>query len=167
MDLNFSKEQFSAAYLRALAAVAGCSVAKPEPDCDGEDLVLSTRLLDTPIRSPKLAVQLKCSSVVTKLRDEISFPLSIKNYDDLRPTNLAVPRILVVVEIPAGENPEAWLDQSPDRLCLLRTAFWISLYGLRPTSNEMTVSVRIPLSQRLTSPALRGMMSTIGNGGRP
>jgi hypothetical protein len=98
LDLNFRKEQFSAAYVRALAAVAGLSVARPEPDCDSEDLILSARLAAARIRSPKLAVQLKCSSSLAKLPNDVAFLLPIKNYDDLRPVNLAVPRVLVVVK---------------------------------------------------------------------
>ncbi len=167
MDLNFQKSQFSEAYIRILASVAGCSVAKPEPDLDSEDLVLSARLTDTRIRSPKLAVQLKCSSVLEKQSSKIAFPLPIKNYDDLRPGNLAIPRILAVVEVPAGNDSEDWLDHLPDRLCLRSTAFWISLFGYRATSNDVKVTVQIPTDQKLTAQALRAMMVKIGNGDRP
>ena len=92
-----------------MAAVAGCSVAKPEPDCDSEDLVLSARLKESRIRSPKLAIQVKCSAVLERRGRGIAYALPLKNYDDLRPDNLAVPRILVVVEVPHGEDPGAWL----------------------------------------------------------
>lgn len=166
MDLNSRKEQFSAAYVRALASVAGLSVARPEPDCDSEDLVLSARLVDTPIRSPKVALQLKCSAALDRVSGEISFPLPIKNYDDLRPANLLVPRLLVVVEVPNGDDPEAWLRHGDDRLCLLHSAYWLSLHGFRAVANHTTVSVRIPERQRLTAASLTQLMRKLGQGER-
>jgi hypothetical protein len=167
VDLNFRKAQYSEAYIRILASVAGCAVAKPEPDYDSEDLVLSARLTDTRIRSPKLAMQVKCSSVLEKGATGIAFPLPIRNYDDLRPDNLAIPRILAIVDVPPGNDPEDWLDHSPDRLCLRSTAFWLSLFGYKSTSNEVKVTVRIPTDQKLTAEVLRAMMVKIGNGDRP
>ncbi len=37
MELNLQKEQFSNAYLRAVAAAAGFQIYKPEPDIDKID----------------------------------------------------------------------------------------------------------------------------------
>lgn len=166
MDLNVCKEQFSAAYVRALAAVCGLSVTRPEPDIDSEDLVLSARLLDARIRSPKLALQLKCSSSLAKYGSEAALELKLKNYDDLRPTNLCVPRILAVVEVPSGDDARSWLHHSEDRLCLLHTAYWLCLFGYRSVSNQTTVTVRIPLAQRLTANVLSRMIERLGKGER-
>lgn len=167
MELNLRKSQFSEAYIRALASVAGCSVAKPEPDYDSEDLVLSARLGDTKIHSPKLAIQIKCSSVLEKQPSGIAFPLPIRNYDDLRPENLAIPRILAVVEVPDGDNADDWLEYSADRLCLRGAAFWVSLFGYKATRNEVKVTVHLPVDQRLTAQSLKTMMVKIGNGDKP
>jgi len=166
VELNFRKAQFSEAYVRVLAAVAGCSVSRPEPDIESEDLVLSARLTEMPIRSPKLAMQIKCSGVPDPQSPEIAFPLSIKNYDDLRPENLAIPRILAIIVVPGGVDPEAWLDHSEDRLCLLGSAFWASLFGYRASKNEVTVTVHIPSSQRLTAQSLKAMMVKIASDGK-
>jgi hypothetical protein len=132
LDLNFRKEQFSAAFVKALAAVAGLSVARPDPDCDSEDLILSARLVTA------------------------------------RPVNLAVPRLLVVIEVPAGDNPEDWVHHSHDRLCLLHAAYWASLFGYRAVANRTTVNVtvRIPLEQRLTASTLSSIMIELGQGER-
>jgi hypothetical protein len=43
MDENQQKEQFSYAYVRAVASVAGYGVHRPEPDDDSVDLVVSAR----------------------------------------------------------------------------------------------------------------------------
>lgn len=93
--------------------------------------------------------------------------MPIRNYDDLRPDNLAIPRILAIVNVPPGNDPEEWLDHHPDRLCLRSTAFWLSLFGYKATSNEVKVTVRIPTDQKLTAEALRAMVVKIGNGDRP
>jgi len=167
LDLNFRKEQYSAAYVRAIAAVVGVSVAKPDPDCDSEDLILSARLASARIRSPKLALQLKASSVLVKGPIDLAFPLPIKNYEDLRPTNLAVPRLLVVVELPPGDDPNGWLHHDDDRLCLMHTAYWTSLFGYRTMSNQTTVTVHIPLDRRLTAETLSSIMNRLGEGERP
>jgi Domain of unknown function (DUF4365) len=167
LELNFRKAQFSEAYVRALAAVAGCSAAKPEPDCDSKDLVLSAKLRNSRIRSPKLAIQVKCSAILERRDAGIAYPLPLKNYDDLRPENLAVPRILVVIEVPPGEDSRVWLEHSPERLCLLRGAFWVSLHGHRSTLNTTTVTVFLPLEQRLTAESLEAIMVRIGNGVKP
>jgi hypothetical protein len=142
-------------------------VARPEPDYDSEDLVLSARLGETKIHSPKLAIQIKCSSVLEKNSSGIAFPLQIRSYDDLRPDNLAIPRILVIVEVPAGDNTDDWLEYSAERLCLRSTAFWISLFGYKATKNEVKVTVHVPINQRLAADSLKTMMVKIGNGDRP
>jgi hypothetical protein len=164
LELNFRKEQFSVAFVRALAAVAGLSVSRPEPDCDSEDLILSARLHGTPIRSPKVALQLKCSSNLGRGPDSVSIALPLKNYDDLRPTNLAVPRLLVVVEIPPGEEPNEWIHQTEERVCLLRSAYWLSLYDFRSVANNTSVTVHLPLQQRLTPSSLLSIMVQLGKG---
>ena len=164
--LNSRKMQFSAAYIRALAAVVGLTVAVPEPDCDSEDIVLSARSYHTRIRSPKVALQLKCSGRVTKDSAGFAYPLKIKNYDDLRPVNLAVPRLLVVLEVPRDDDPASWLDEGDDRLCLLHTAYWSSLYGYKAVPNRATVTIHIPGEQRLTLSSLNSIMTKLGNGER-
>jgi hypothetical protein len=166
MDLNSQKEQFSAAYVRALAAVAGLTVARPEPDCDSEDLILSARLSGAKIRAPKVAVQLKCSSSLAKNSSNLAYALKLKNYDDLRPVNLAAPRLLIVVEIPSVDHAEAWVNQTDDVLCLLGTAYWSSLFGYKTVANQSTVTVHLPLSQRLTTGSLSSIMVKLGNGER-
>ena len=87
-------------------------------------------------------------------------------YDELRPVNLAVPRMLVVVEVPAGDDPEHWVHQGDDRLCLLHSAYWASLFGYRSVANQTTVTIRIPLEQRLTTATLSSIMLKLGEGER-
>ena len=94
MNLDQQKEQFSNAFLHAIAAVSECSVSKPNVDDDSVDWTLLKRIQ----RRRRIDLQLKCTgSAETVTQNGISFGLKKKNYDDLRLVDLVVPRILVVV----------------------------------------------------------------------
>ncbi len=99
MDLSLRKEQFSPAYVRAVAAVAGYGVSKPDPDYDSIDIELSDRTGEGVPTRPKIDIQLKCTSQ-NVLRDrDLVYPLKRKNYDELRMTDLLVPRLLIVSRV--------------------------------------------------------------------
>src|SRR3954454_9711632 len=100
MDIAQRKEQFSHAYVRAVASVAGYTVYKPEVDDDSVDLGLAAKGRGDTIRSPRLEMQLKCTAQNVVRTAHVGFELNKKNYDDLRGSDLLVPRILVVVVVP-------------------------------------------------------------------
>jgi len=99
MDINAKKEQFSQAYVQAVAAVAGYSWAKPCPDDDSIDLTLAAKGGGGTIRSPKLDVQVKCHAAEVLAEPSFSYALKIKNYDDLRDAN-----VLGSPDIQSGES---------------------------------------------------------------
>lgn len=84
MELSNQKEQFSAAYVRAIASAAGYAVSRPEVDDDSVDRTLSARGGNGSLRSPKLDIQLKCTARRYSGHPLLRFPLRRKNYDDLR-----------------------------------------------------------------------------------
>ncbi len=63
--LNQMKEQFSHAYVKAVAAVAGFAWYKPSVDDDSIDLGLAQRGGGGTTRSPRLEIQLKCHAMAT------------------------------------------------------------------------------------------------------
>jgi hypothetical protein len=158
MDPNVQKEQFSDAFLHAMAAVSECACCKPSVDDDSIDWTLSKVIAGR----PKLDVQLKCTADAPSNSDLV-FPLKIKNYDDLRLTNILVPRVLVVVTVPAMVTE--WLVCNPDELLLRHRAFWYSLRGLPDSANTTSVTISIPIAQRLTVTSLNEIMQTIAEGG--
>ena len=91
-----------------------------------------------------------------------SYPLKIKNYDDLRLTNIQVPRILVVVLVPSDISQ--WLNYSDTQTIFRYGGYWTSLRGLPPTKNKETVSISIPEQNRLTSDSLTTLMNLIETG---
>jgi hypothetical protein len=165
MTLENQMEQFSHAYVRAVASVAGFSVSRPEVDDDSIDLAIYCRGPRGTVRSPRLELQLKCTSRPLLSAGGLSFDLKIKNYDDLRWSDVAVPRILVLVVVP--DQLTEWLEQDQEKLVLRRCGYWMSLRGRKPSGNQSTVRVACPTDQFFSVQALHGIMNTIGGGGFP
>ncbi|KAB8318317.1 DUF4365 domain-containing protein [Tolypothrix campylonemoides VB511288] len=93
------------------------------------------------------------------------YPLKLKNYNDLRLDDFAIPRILVVVLIP--DNLADWLQQSEQELCMRYCGYWVSLLGMLRTQNTTTVTVTIPRTNQFTVATLQSIMQGIGQGVKP
>ncbi|HEY8751173.1 MAG TPA: DUF4365 domain-containing protein [Tepidisphaeraceae bacterium] len=165
MNLNQRKEQFSHAYVKAVAAVAGFAWYQPSVDDDSIDLGLAQRGGRGTIRSPRLEMQLKCHAMPTPVEDDFSFWLKRKNYDDLQDERVEVRRILVVVLVP--DNLSDYLDHSEQELSLRRCGYWLSLRGMPPSDNQTGQTVRIPRAQVFSVQSLQGIMQRIGQGALP
>ncbi len=165
MDINQQKEQFSNIYLQAVTTVAGYSLYKPFVDDDSVDWGVAAKGGTDPIRAPRLELQLKSTSRDIQDDNSIRYPLKLKNYNDLRMDNFAIPRILVVVLIP--KTPEDWLTQSETKLCIRGCGYWISLRGRPETPNTNSVNVTIPKTNQFTVAALQSIMEKISQGVQP
>lgn len=164
MDINQQKEQFSITYIRAIAAVAGYSLYRPEIDNDSIDLGIVSRGGAGKILSPRLELQLKCTARDILDESYIKYPLILKNYNDLR-INALVPRILVVVLVP--EKIADWIKQTEDELCLRHCAYWVSLRGMPETENRNNVTIELLRSNQVTPDALQGIIKRISFGELP
>jgi hypothetical protein len=140
MDLNARKDHFSRAVVRAVAAVAGVKAIVPEHDSDSVDILFAAPDTEAGVGA-RLEAQLKCSQNVAPDGDSFQYPLPVKNYDDLRWSEVYVPRILIVVHVPA--EPSEWLVSDPEKMTLKRCAYWASLTGAPDTGNASTVNVKI------------------------
>jgi hypothetical protein len=65
MTIDDQKEQFSFAYVRAVAATARIAVNKPTVDDDSVDLIFQQKGTGSIFRSPRLEVQVKCTDAAT------------------------------------------------------------------------------------------------------
>ena len=155
---SHQQEQFSDAFLLAIAAAAGCSTSRPVPDNDSVDWTLSCRLS----RRPRLDLQLKSTIFPNSASTDIRYRLKIKNYNDLILQDLIVPRILVLVTLP--RKVENWLDLTPDDMVLRHSAYWVSLAGEPPIRNNNSRTVVIPKRNLLTQVTLRDIMRRINDG---
>lgn len=115
MDLSRMKERFSIAYIEAVASQAGYHVTEPAVDHDSVDGIL---MGDSRSR-PRIDFRAKATSQDVLRESHISFPLPIKNYNDLR-AGSRTPRILIVALIPS--EVAEWTKHSRDELCLRHCA---------------------------------------------
>lgn len=154
------EEQLSLAYVNALAACAGFVTSVPVLDRDSVDLHVQAGGTGR----PALDLQLKATAALRRSQEGfVSFPLKIKNYDDLR-GETQTPRLLVVLELPADES--RWMTVTDEKLVLRRRAYWLSLQqGFSEQAGQQTVTVRIPESHLLDVDALRDLMEQSRSGG--
>jgi hypothetical protein len=165
MHIDQRKEQFSRAYVKALAAVTGFAWSVPSVDDDSVDLILSKKGGNGTCLSPRLEPQLKCTSDPAPTEPEFSFSLKMKNYNELRLKRVMVPRILVVVFVPTELND--WLKHSETELAMRRCAYWFSLRGMPVSTNAISQTVRMQKSQTFNVDSLDQIMQRISEGGLP
>lgn len=163
MDPQKQKEQFNYAYVCALAAQAGLNRVDASVDDDSIDVSFKSKgYHGQPIRSPQIEFQLKCTSQDLVDGEVIKYPLSRKNYDDLRGSDFAAPRYLAVLLVPVAVD--AWVAHNEQHIALFNSCYWLSLRDAEPTENEAQITVSIPLAQRLTSGTLHEMMNRASQG---
>lgn len=156
MNITEQMQQFSIAYVHAISSVAGYACERPSVDDNSVDV--SFKCSESPF--PQVDVQLKSTANASYLRNgHFHFPLSIKNYNDLRSRTL-VPRILILVVMPEAD-PTTWISHSVEQLSLMKCAYWFSLSDLPEKKNESSVTIEIPESNLFTSTALVQLMETV------
>lgn len=165
MMLNDRKDLFSRAYIRAVASVAGYMATPPELDRDSVDFQLAGVGGRGTTNSPYLDVQVKCTGIDALSDGSFGFVLPVKNYDDLRDEELAVPRILVVLVVPT--NIDEWLSVSETEMVLRKCGYWHSLRGEPATDNTTSITVSVSRANVFDVNALTNLMSIVAGGGAP
>ncbi|MDR8017158.1 DUF4365 domain-containing protein [Ectopseudomonas guguanensis] len=155
MYTSARKEKFNLAYVQALAAQVGINSAEPIVDNDSIDIMFIGRDFSGLIRDPQINVQLKCTHQNFRNGENIRFPLPRKNYDDLRDVRVGAPRYLAILEVP--ESPTEWAVHFNDGTILQSKCFWVSIRGL-PEVDQDTITVSVPLNQRLTGESLHNLL---------
>lgn len=160
MYITHKKEQFSVAYICALAAQLGFNHSQPEVDDESVDIefIGNYSRQDPNIKSwnPHLEVQLKCTKNGPQADNFLHFPLPKKNYDDLRDARRSSPAYLIVLHVPDNEND--WIIENTDDITLKYNAYWYSLKNQPAVDNTTTVTVKIPKTNRLTKDSFKNLM---------
>ncbi|MGL5062401.1 MAG: DUF4365 domain-containing protein [Microcoleus sp.] len=166
MDINTQKEEFSYAYVYAVTSAAGyiCQRTTTPLDKLGVDLIITGIAEPGLPNFPILYLQVKSTSRDIFNENSLSYPLKVKNYEELSANNAYPPRILIVTAVP--DYPGDWLQQTETELCLKRCAYWISLEGVPPTNNKETVTISIPRRNIFSVDALTTIMQQIAIGRR-
>ena len=99
MTDTIQKEAFSRAYVKAVAAAAGFATYHPSIDDDSIDLGIAASSTSGFAKRPRLEINSNVRRLITR-GAHFFVPLKRKNYDDLRPSDVAIPRILVVMLVP-------------------------------------------------------------------
>lgn len=162
MYLNDQKEEFSYAYIHAIASVAGYafSTKSRRMDSAGVDVTIETPSEIGEVLFPKIEAQVKCTASLSMVSESgFSFPLPVRNYNRLRHLNSLVPLILIVVVVPS--DLPRWLEINEEQTLLRKCAYWVSLKGKEPTDNTTTVSVYLPRSNLLTPQSLSELMKKV------
>ncbi len=165
MDLNEQKQQFSIAFVRAVAASCGLAYAMPGTDDDSIDATIALRGGNGTVRSPKLDIQIKCTAAVLSGSTHLSLPLPLKNYDELRPENVQVARILVLVCVP--DDVADWMACTESQFVLRKCAYWVSLRGAAESANSTRINVSVPCANVFDPATLRMIFNRLQQGQQP
>lgn len=147
------EEQYSLAYVCAVAAGAGYVVAQRYLDRDGVDVTVEA---GGEVR-PKLDLQLKATINLKELADgSLRYALKRRNYDLLRGAT-QTPRLLVLLHLPTAM--EDWLTISRSDLTLKNCAYWVNLREAPDSDNAATVTIDVPRSNVFDIDALKALMA--------
>ena len=161
-----TKETISVAYVHALAARVGMSVATSSHDygLDGtfKDVEYDPRTKQHDETGFGIDFQLKATINAKPKDGVIKYSLEVKNYNRLIKTNVGTPRILIVYSMP--QDSTLWMSIGPDETILRKCAWWCSLKGFPEVNNKNRVLVEIPMTQQLTSEELQTLMNKVKEG---
>lgn len=150
---NAISERLGHAILEIVAARAGCEVMQPPTDFKSIDAMIKPI---SPTVDGQIDVQIKGSAGLARDSAHIKFPLKIKNYNDLRSSNVMVPRMLVVADLAPSDTD--WVSTSSDEVIFRRSVYWVDLHSLPATQNKTSVTIDIPLSNVLSAQALASLI---------
>ena len=137
------QEYLSRAYIHAVAAKAGFSCARPEPDhgldleirdVDEEDMGDGTT--DFQDYGYALDVSAKSTQNIRIVNNNIHYDLDIKAYNNLIKEKRGTPAILVLYCMPSEEAD--WLSIAEDSTTLKHCGYWQSLRGKSPSPGSST-----------------------------
>ena len=156
---NQVKEQLCIAYVNAVAAICNFACEFTRIDMDSVDVTITCNgnlAPDSTIRSPEIKLQLKATENLQLHGNKYySFPLPIKNYNDLRANNLT-PRLLVVLKLPNARC--RWLSHGAQDLVMRKCAYWLSLKGMADSGNATSVTVHLPSGNIFSPDTLKDLM---------
>ena len=164
MDIEKIKEELSKSYLNAVCSRAGIDVECMTHDADSIDVHIKKEYTASngEICISQMNIQLKATSQILREDDQtISFPLKVKNYNDLR-KRCACPFLLCVLFLPNDETE--WINHSTSELIIKRCMHWMNLVGMPDTSNKETVTLRIPKGNIVSPSTMEQLLSDTAEG---
>ena len=105
---------------------------------------------------PQVDLQLKSTTRAEVHGTEVGYDLDVRAYHWLRQHQVYRPRVLVLMVLP--EDEVQWLSQSLEELVLRRCAYWMTLRGAEPTTNQRTIRIKLPRANVFSSAAVRQLL---------
>lgn len=148
---SWQKEQFSIAYIHAVATRGGFTIGSWKVDKDGVDVTLRSNGL-------MVDMQLKCTCSPTTLQDgSYSFQLDTPTYDKLRSKDRSAPGYLGLMIAP--NDVDEWLVHDPKRLLLACHGYWARIQDLEDPAVGDSKAIRIDPANVLDAPAMGDMFA--------
>ena len=164
ITVQHQKEALSQAYVRAVIAKAGFNFGKTDFDYGFDGIIKDVinrngRYVDSCFG---INFQLKSSCNVTFENGLVIYDLESKTYNDLVAESSMLPNILILLALPS--NSDEWLEVTAERLVMKKCAWWCSLDGREPTTNQATRRIAIPDCQIFSPAALVDLMEKVKGG---
>lgn len=156
---NQCKEQFSIAYVHAVATAAQCSLSDPKVDDEKVDVTIRQTANHLLYDAAAVDVQLKATERPIMHNDGLHFSMPTAHFDALRSVRTYNPKILVVMQVPV--EPAAWLSFSETGIHMQHKAYWVNLRGLAQVVTADTTVV-VPKDNVFDPEQLLDMLHRIG-----
>lgn len=142
------KEQFSRAYVLAVATQANVTIGTWNVDKDGVDVTLrrGARMVD---------LQLKCTRSARNVQGNFVFDLDVPTYDKLVHPDRSVPAFLTLMIVPP--DVELWLHHRPEDLLMRCHGYWAAMPVGAQVSAGTKTAIHLPRQNRLDGSALEHM----------
>lgn len=156
------EEGLSHACVQAIAAIAGFTLSKPEPDygVDGSFNEVSITNGRRCLSGFSLHFQTKASTQWQQNEDEIIYDLEAKTYNDLiqMQGSGGVPCILILLTLPTEQ--QRWLECAATRVTIGGGCYWYYPSG-SSTSNQRTKRIHISKQQLLTPDSVIELLNKV------
>jgi hypothetical protein len=145
---SYQKEEFSRAYVHAVATQADVTIGKWNVDKDGVDVTLRRR-------ARMVDLQLKCTRSPRNVQGDFVFDLDVPTYDKLVDPDRSVPAFLTLMIVPP--DVEDWLQHRPGDLLMRCHGYWVGMpVGTQVAAGTKT-AIRLPRQNRLDATAVAHM----------
>jgi hypothetical protein len=160
------QDHLGVAYVRAVAAKAGCTSLCTEGGADfGIDIQVNhVALVDGKPETDGALIQIQLKSVYNaEVKEEhVVYDLEAKDYNRLVRKRYTS-RLLVLFRLPREED--RWLTVTPDATTIRHCAYWQNIpQGDDLTENHRTIRIKIPVNQVFDPAALVELMTRVVEG---
>ncbi|MFI6297622.1 DUF4365 domain-containing protein [Nonomuraea sp. NPDC050790] len=145
---SWQKEQFSRAYVLAVATRGGYTLADWNVDKDGVDVTLRWKGL-------MVDFQLKCTQSPRAVKDDYVFDLDLATYNKLRDPERSAPGYMALAVVPKALDK--WLLHAAERLLMSCHTYWAKLQDEPAPAASRTTAIHLPRRQVLTVQSLERM----------